>query len=136
MEENKKTDLEQTLPEDFRPVIPEPEIRRKSIVQFSKNYPVEESPTSTHTMSFAQEESRRRTKNAVLYAILLLTVFVITFIATDSCIKISKKQIPLTVPQTSAQAETEPTSETQAYEQITQNSITPTEESTLFVFSE
>ena len=94
MEENKKPN--EQLPEDFRPVIPEPEQHRRAILQFSKNYPVEESPTSTHTLSFAQEEARRKAYSAISYALLLLLVFIVTFIITDTCIQISKEPIPET----------------------------------------
>ena len=95
MDENKKN-AEQQLPEDFRPVIPKPEKHRRAILQFSKNYPVEESPTSTHTLSFAQEEARRKAYSAAAYILLLIVVFIITFVITDTCIKISKEPIPET----------------------------------------
>lgn len=94
MEEN-KTPNEQ-LPEDFRPVIPEPEQHRRAILPFNKNYPVEESPTSTHTLSFAQEEARRKAYSASSYALLLIFVFIVTFVITDTCIQISKEPIPET----------------------------------------
>ncbi len=96
MEENKKPNEANRLPEDFRPVIPEPEKHRRAILQFSKNYPVEESPTSTHTLSFAQEEARRKAYSAAAYALLLILVFIVTFVITDTCIKISKEPIPET----------------------------------------
>ena len=94
MEEH-KTPNEQ-LPEDFRPVIPEPEQHRRAILPFNKNYPVEESPTSTHTLSFAQEEARRKAYSAASYALLLVFVFIVTFVITDTCIQISKEPIPET----------------------------------------
>ncbi|MBR2957858.1 MAG: hypothetical protein IKC20_06370 [Clostridia bacterium] len=94
MDDN-KTSKEQ-LPEDFRPVIPEPEKHRRAILQFSKNYPVEESPTSTHTLSFAQEEARRKAYSAASYVLLLILVFIVTFVITDTCIQISKEPIPET----------------------------------------
>ena len=95
MEENKKPN-DQQLPEDFRPVIPEPEKHRRAILQFSKNYPVEESPTSTHTLSFAQEEARRKAYSTAAYIMLLVFVFIVTFVITDTCIQISKEPIPET----------------------------------------
>ena len=94
MEEH-KTPNEQ-LPEDFRPVIPEPEQHRRAILPFNKNYPVEESPTSTHTLSFAQEEARHKAYSAAAYILLLIFVFIVTFVITDTCIKISKQPIPET----------------------------------------
>ncbi len=93
MDESNKN-VHQELPEDFRPVIPEPEQHRRAIVQFSKNYPVEDSPTSTHTLSFAQEEARRKAYRAASYILMLIAVFIVTFIITDTCIKISKQPIP------------------------------------------
>ena len=84
------------LPEDFRPIIPEPEIHRRPIIGFYKNYPVQENPTSTHTQSFAQQEHNRKIKNGILYGITLLLVFILTFIITDTCIRISKEPIPPT----------------------------------------
>lgn len=96
MDENKKQNEQEKLPEDFRPVIPEPEKHRRAILQFSKNYPVEESPTSTHTMSFAQEEFRRKMYRTAAYVLMLIAVFMVTFIITDTCIKISKHPIPET----------------------------------------
>lgn len=95
------------LPEDFRPVIPEPEYHRRAIMQFSKDYD-DDSPTSTHTMSFQQEEARRKLRNRIVYALILAAVFVLTFIITDTCIKISNTPLPPTtayVP-TTTQAET------------------------------
>ena len=91
-----KTSLNDQLPEDFRPVIPEPEQHRRAILPFNKNYPVEESPTSTHTLSFAQEEARRKAYSAAAYIMLLVFVFIVTFVITDTCIQISKEPIPET----------------------------------------
>ncbi len=82
-----------TLPEDFRPVIPEPEIRRRSIYGFRRDYPESESPTSTHTMSFAQEEHRRKMRRRVLYGLVLLTVFIVVFVITATCMMISQQPI-------------------------------------------
>lgn len=107
MDDN-KTPNEQ-LPEDFRPVIPEPEQRRRAILQFSKNYPVEESPTSTHTLSFAQEEARRKAYSAASYVLLLILVFIVTFVITDTCIQISKEPIPETTAQVTQVVEEAPT---------------------------
>ncbi len=106
MEDREKTIPEQEqLPEDFRPVIPEPEIHRRAILQFSKNYE-DDSPTSTHELSFQQEEARRKTRNGIIYAAVLILVFIITFIITDVCIKISNTPLPPTtayVPETTVQ---------------------------------
>lgn len=85
---------DEKLPEDFRPIIPEPEIHRRAIIGFHKNYPVQENPTSTHTESFAQEEFRRKVSRNILYAIILLLTFITAFVITDACIKISKEPIP------------------------------------------
>ena len=82
--------------EEFRPIIPEPEIHRRPIVGFKKNYPVEENPTSTHTQSFAQEEFQRKVKQGILYAVALLLIFVFAFVITDTCIKISTEPLPPT----------------------------------------
>ena len=84
---------EPTLPEDFRPVIPEPEIRRRSAYYFRRDYPETESPTSTHTITFAQMERRRKIANRVLYALLLLLVFTAVFVITAVCMKISQQPI-------------------------------------------
>ena len=108
MDDN-KTPNEHQLPEDFRPVIPEPEQHRRAILQFSKNYPVEESPTSTHTLSFAQEEARRKAYSAASYALLLILVFIVTFVITDTCIQISKEPIPETTAQVTQVVEEAPT---------------------------
>ncbi len=85
---------EEKLPDDFRPVIPEPEIHRRAIIGFHKNYPVQENPTSTHTESFAQQEFKRKMCRNILYAIVLLLTFIAAFVITDTCIKISKEPIP------------------------------------------
>ena len=82
--------------EEFRPILPEPEIHRRPIVGFKKNYPVEENPTSTHTQSFAQEEFQRKVKQGILYAVALLLIFVFAFVITDTCIKISTEPLPPT----------------------------------------
>ncbi len=82
--------------EDFRPIIPEPEIHRRPIIGFKKNYPVEENPTSTHTESFAQQEFKRKVRMGIIYAILLLITFVFAFIITDTCIRISSEPLPQT----------------------------------------
>lgn len=82
--------------EEFRPILPEPEIHRRPIIGFKKNYPVEENPTSTHTQSFAQEEFQRKVKQGILYAVALLLIFVFTFVITDTCIKISTEPLPPT----------------------------------------
>ena len=98
MEEKEKLNRESTpeqLPEDFRPVIPEPEYHRRAIMQFSKDYE-DDSPTSTHTMSFQQEEARRKLRNRIIYAFVLIAVFILTFIITDTCIKISDTPLPPT----------------------------------------
>ena len=84
---------EPALPEDFRPVIPEPEIRRRSAYYFRRDYPETESPTSTHTITFAQMERRRKWRARVLYALLLLTVFTLAFVITAACLMISKQPI-------------------------------------------
>lgn len=110
MDENKN---DQQLPEDFRPVIPEPEQHRRAILQYSKNYPVEDSPTSTHTLSFAQEEARRKAYRAASYILMLIAVFILTFIITDTCIKISKQPIPETTVAPTAQAVEEISSQIQ-----------------------
>lgn len=91
-----KSKRSEELPEDFRPIIPEPEIHRRAIIGFHKNYPVQENPTSTHTESFAQEEFKRKMRQGILYAVALLVTFIMTFIITDTCIKISKEPIPPT----------------------------------------
>ncbi|MBQ8026508.1 MAG: hypothetical protein IJ261_00160 [Clostridia bacterium] len=91
-----KSKRSEELPEDFRPIIPEPEIHRRAIIGFHKNYPVQENPTSTHTESFAQEEIKRKMRQGILYAVALLVTFIMTFIITDACIKISKEPIPPT----------------------------------------
>lgn len=91
-----KSKRSEELPEDFRPIIPEPEIHRRAIIGFHKNYPVQENPTSTHTESFAQEEFKRKMRQGILYAVALLVTFIMTFIITDACIKISKEPIPPT----------------------------------------
>ncbi|MEE1284597.1 MAG: hypothetical protein UHK54_07020 [Acutalibacteraceae bacterium] len=82
--------------EEFRPIIPEPEIHRRPIIGFKKNYPVEENPTSTHTESFAQQEFKRKVRMGIIYAFLLLAAFVFAFIITDTCIKISSEPIAQT----------------------------------------
>jgi len=82
-----------TLPEDFRPVIPEPEIRRRSVYGFRRDYPETESPTSTHTMSFAQEEHRRKVRNRLLYGLALLAVFITVFVITATCMMISQQPL-------------------------------------------
>lgn len=86
---------QEQLPEDFRPVIPEPEYHRRAIMQFSKDYD-DDSPTSTHTMSFQQQEARRKLRNRIIYALVLVAVFLLTFIITDICIKISNTPLPPT----------------------------------------
>ncbi len=110
--------------EEFRPIIPEPEIHRRPIIGFNKNYPVEENPTSTHTESFAQEEFKRKVRQGIIYAVALLLIFVFAFVITDTCIKISTEPLPPTTAVTT-QAPTEaPT------EQMTQE--TPSAESGSF----
>ena len=79
--------------EDFRPIIPEPEIRRRSAYYFRRDYPETDSPTSTHTITFAQQERRRKNRNRVLYALLLLAVFTLIFVITATCMKISQQPI-------------------------------------------
>lgn len=91
-----KSKQDEKLPEDFRPIVPEPEIHRRAIIGFHKNYPVQENPTSTHTQSFAQEEFRRKMSRSILYAIILLLTFIAAFVITDACIRISKEPIPVT----------------------------------------
>lgn len=86
---------QEQLPEDFRPVIPEPEYHRRAIMQFSKDYD-DDSPTSTHTMSFQQQEARRKLRNRIIYALVLVAVFLLTFTITDICIKISNTPLPPT----------------------------------------
>lgn len=83
--------------EEFRPIIPEPEIHRRPIIGFKKNYPVEENPTSTHTESFAQQEFKRKVRMGIIYAVLLLASFVLAFIITDTCIRISSEPIAQTM---------------------------------------
>ncbi len=98
--------------EEFRPIIPEPEIHRRPILGFNKNYPVEENPTSTHTESFAQEEFKRKVRQGIIYAVALLLIFVFAFVITDTCIKISTEPLPPTTSVTT-QAPTEaPTEQT------------------------
>lgn len=114
------------LPEDFRPIIPEPEMHRRAIIGFYKNYPVQENPTSTHTQSFAQQEHNRKIRNAILYTIALLAIFILTFIITDTCIKISKEPLPpTTATAVITQAPTqEPTQEsTETSENPTENEL-------------
>ena len=109
------------LPEDFRPVIPEPEYHRRAIMQFSKDYE-DDSPTSTHTMSFQQEEARRKLRNRIVYALVLIAVFVLTFIITDTCIKISNTPLPPTtayVPSTTQEQTTQAETSTTEDESIT-----------------
>ena len=84
---------EPALPEDFRPVIPEPEVRRHSAYYFRRDYPETESPTSTHTVTFAQQERRRKWRARVLYALLLLAVFTLAFVITSACLMISNQPI-------------------------------------------
>lgn len=106
------------LPEDFRPVIPEPEYHRRAIMQFTKDYE-DDSPTSTHTMSFQQEEAQRKLRNRIIYAFVLIAVFILAFIITDTCIKISNTPLPPTtayVP-TTTQAETSTEEESVSHEQ-------------------
>ncbi len=91
--EEKADSGEPALPEDFRPVIPEPAIRRRSAYYFRRDYPEIESPTSTHTVTFAQMERRRKWRARVLYALLLLTVFTLAFVVTAACLMISKQPI-------------------------------------------
>lgn len=105
----KKVPEQEQLPEDFRPVIPEPEIHRRPIMQFSKDYE-DDSPTSTHELSFQQEEARRKMRNGIIYAAVLIAVFILTFTITDTCIKISNTPLPPTtayVPKTTAQTTVE-----------------------------
>lgn len=121
MEDKEKTvqtqeNSTEQLPEDFRPVIPEPEYHRRAILQFSKEYD-NDSPTSTHTMSFHQMEARRKLRNRIIYAAVLIAVFILSFLITDICIKISNTPLPPTtayVP-TTTQAPTseEPSSQTE-----------------------
>ena len=93
-----KKQAEEKKPEDFRPIIPEPEIHRRPIIGFNKNYPVEENPTSTHTESFAQQEFKRKVRRNIIYTLVLILTFVTAFIITDTCIKISKEPIATTTP--------------------------------------
>lgn len=136
MDENKKFETEQKLPDDFRPVIPEPEVRRKSIVQFSKNYPVEDSPTSTHTMSFTQEEARKKAKRAVIYALVLLAAFSMSFIITDTCIRISKEPIQSTSPASDSGAALPPTQAAPSVNNSTEAQITEIAGSSFYIYSE
>ena len=84
-----KNRSEEKIPEDFRPIVPEPEVHRRAIIGFHRNYPVQENPTSTHTESFAQQEFKRKMRRNIIYAIVLLAVFIAAFVITDTCIKIS-----------------------------------------------
>ncbi len=86
-------DGEEALPEDFRPVVPEPEVRRRTAYYFRRDYPETESPTSTHTVTFAQMERRRKWRARVLYALLLVAVFVLAFVVTAACLMISQQPI-------------------------------------------
>lgn len=98
MEDKEKltnTPEQEQLPEDFRPVIPEAEYHRRAIMQFSKDYD-DDSPTSTHTISFQQQEARRKLRNRFIYCLVLVAVFVLAFIITDTCIKISDTPLPPT----------------------------------------
>ncbi len=115
--EKELTDIvpQEQLPEDFRPVIPEPEMHRRPILQFSKEYE-DDSPTSTHELSFHREQARKKMLHRLLYAIALAIIFIITFIITDACIKISNTPLPPTtayVPKTQAQVTEQITSETE-----------------------
>jgi len=92
-----RNDQNSEIDENFRPIIPEPEIHRRPIIGFKKNYPVEENPTSTHTESFAQQEFKRKVRMGILYAVLLLITFAFAFIITDTCIRISSEPIAQTV---------------------------------------
>lgn len=125
MADNELDKIKEELPEDFRPVIPEPEMHRRPIIGFYKNYPVQENPTSTHTQSFAQQEHNRKIRNGILYGITLLLIFIITFIITDACIKISKEPIPPTtavVTQAVTQETSQVTEETsEAVEETSEN---------------
>ncbi len=131
MNENEKQldGQNEQLPEDFRPVIPEPEVRRRSIIGFSRDYPVAESPTSTHTKSFAQEEQEKKIAKGVLYAIILILVFIFTYIITAVCINISTESLPPTtayIPKTTVtQTEPQPTSAPEA--DTTLSAPSPTE---------
>ena len=125
MADNELDKIKEELPKDFRPVIPEPEMHRRPIIGFYKNYPVQENPTSTHTQSFAQQEHNRKIRNGILYGITLLLIFIITFIITDTCIKISKEPIPPTtavVTQAVTQETSQVTEETsEAVEETSEN---------------
>ncbi len=112
---------EEELPEDFRPIVPEPEIHRRAIIGFYKNYPVQENPTSTHTESFAQQEFKRKVRNGILYGVALVSVFIFTFIITDTCIKISKAPIP---PTTAVVTQAPPPATTQTTEETTEEEST------------
>jgi len=97
--------------EDFRPIIPEPEIHRRPIIGFKKNYPVEENPTSTHTESFAQVEFKRKVRISIIYAVALLLIFISAFVITDTCIKISTEPIPTTTVVITTQSPAEPSTQ-------------------------
>ncbi len=115
------------LPEDFRPIVPEPEIHRRAIIGFHKNYPVQENPTSTHTESFAQQEFKRKLRNGILYGVALVLIFIFTFIITDTCIKISKAPIP---PTTAAVTDAPTAVTAQVTETTEENSTQETTEET------
>ncbi len=125
MADNELDKIKEELPEDFRPVIPEPEMHRRAIIGFYKNYPVQENPTSTHTQSFAQQEHNRKIRNGILYGITLLLIFIFTFIITDTCIQISKEPVPPTtavVTQIPTQEPTQTAEETsEAVEETSEN---------------
>lgn len=98
--ENKNIQAAEQLPEGFRPIVPEPELRRRSVYGFSKDFPEEDSPTSTHTISFARQEARRRLRNRIVFALIVAAVFVLSFVLTDAAIRISKQPLPQSPAQT------------------------------------
>lgn len=92
MDENKKNPAEE-LPEGFRPTVPEPEIHRRPVYGFRKDYPETEKETSTHTVPLQQLDRRKKIRNRIIAAVAALILFCIAYVLTYTGLIISNQPI-------------------------------------------
>ena len=82
-------DAGEEIPEGMRVTVPEPELRRRTVYGFRRDYPDSDSPFATHTVPFATLERQRKLRNRLLYIVGAIAAFCVSYIITAAALIIS-----------------------------------------------
>ncbi len=86
-------EIPEEVPEGLRVTVPEPELRRRTVYGFRRDYPDSDSPYATHSVPFATLERRQKRRRIIGIVVCAVLAFCAAYILTAAAALISEAPI-------------------------------------------